>query len=321
MSQKFWVVLLAGLAFAGCRTAGDDASSTKSLFDANGKKIDEAQANSDKPAWRPLEPSDGLSGIGVLGVTFVVVEPDVCTAFLIDTGVPTGPAYVVTNAHCNFFQHLGSDMLGATEFRVNQHTDYFINVNHYVSVPEEDRKKIEFKKLAYITESDIDVAIFETTKTIAQVTAMGYKPLKLSHARPAVGTRVGLVGVPLRTRDYDKQSLHISSCTVGEEVALKNGIYTAPHSVKHKCSSIPGFSGGPLVADDGTVVLLNSHGSDDFSNDAPCSYESMPCEVRADGSVFVDKDMNYAQYVDGFSDCFNEAGVFDLARQACRLQR
>lgn len=303
---------------ASCRTR-DESSSTKSLYDAAGRKVDESQANTAKPAWRELLPSDGFSGIGVLGVSFGVVSPDVCTAFLIDAGVASGPAYVVTNAHCNFFQHLGTDMLRADEYRVNQPTDYFLNLNHYVSVPEKGRVQVKFKQLTYITESGTDLAIFETVHTLAEMIAKGYKPLKLSRTIPAIGQNVRLVGVPLRTVSYDRQSLHISSCQVGEEVALRNGIYGAPHSVKHRCSSIPGFSGGPLIADDGTVVLLNSHGADDFSEAKACTYAAMPCEVQANGEVVVDRETNYAQYVHTIAGCFDRAGVFKLNLANCGL--
>ena len=304
--------------FQACKTNSD--ATTKSLYDAQGRKVDESTANSSIPAWHALTPSEGITGIGALGVTFGVVDPDVCTAFLIDTGVPSAPAYAVTNAHCNFFQHLGTDMLKANEFRTDRKTDYFIVLNHFVSVPESKRQTIPFKRLAYITESTTDVAIFETTKSIAEVTRMGFRPLKLRPTRPKLGDRMRLVGIPLRTSTYDQQSLHISSCNRGDEVALRNGIYSAPQSVKHKCSSIPGFSGGPLLGDDGTVVLLNSHGTDDFSNDKPCTYETMPCEVRANGQVVVDKDMNYGQYVDGIAACFTK-GVFDLSPKNCTLPK
>ena len=310
--------LLLGLG-AACNTARD-ASADKSLYDSHGDKIDESQTNSDLPAWRPLQPSDGLTAIGALGVALGIVDPDVCTTFLIDTGVPSAPAYALTNGHCNFFQHFGFDPLKATEFRLHQATDYFAVLNHYVSVPENDRVKIPFKDLTYVTESDVDVAIFATTKTIAEVKAMGYSPLHLSPVRPYVGQNIRLIGIPLRTAAYDHQSLYVSSCKVGDEVSLRNGIYAAPHSVKHKCSSIPGFSGGPLVADDGMVVLLNSHGTDDFSNDPACTYESMPCEIRASGELVVDKTTNYAQYVDGIAGCFNAAGLFDLTGPHCTLQ-
>ena len=94
-------LILAGLALAvsSCRTSGED-SETKSLFDADGQKIDESEASSNQPAWRPLAPADGLTGIGLLGVDLSVVDPDVCSAFIIDNGVDTARAYVVTNAHC-----------------------------------------------------------------------------------------------------------------------------------------------------------------------------------------------------------------------------
>lgn len=318
--RRSWIIL-SSLCLAACSVRNAESSPTRSLFDAQGNKIAESEANSALPAWRPLDPADGITGVGVLGASFVIVDKDVCTAFAIDTGVPSGPAYVLTNAHCNFFEHFGLDPLEAGEFRVDQATTYFASFNHFVAVPATQRRKLAFRRLAYVTESGMDLAIYEADATLAQVAGMGLQPLKLRSTRPQAGDTVRLIGVPLRTRDEDKQSLHISTCKVGGVVSLKNGIYTAPQSVKHECNSIPGFSGGPLLADDGAVVLINSHGTDDFSDDAPCTYATMPCEVSQSGETKVDRDVNYAQFVDGIARCFDAAGKFDLGQAECGLPR
>lgn len=157
-----------------------------------------------------------------------------------------------------------------------------------------------------------------TTANESTTASGGIDPGQLSGAQE-LSRRVA--GVPLLYVHEEQKSLLISSCRVEDVVALKNGIYSAPKSVIHHCSSLPGFSGGPLLAASGEIALLNSHGVADESDDPPCSYETTPCEVLASGETRIDKTRNYAQYVDGLAGCFNAHGVFQLSPPACRLPK
>ena len=176
LAKTLLVASISGSLLAACRTAEVSDSEVDSLYDSSGMKIHESEANTDRPAWRPLTKADALTGVGVPGTSFVFFSADVCTLFLIDTGVPGGPGYVVTNAHCNFFEHLGLDPLGAEEVRTNLQTTYFAQFNHYVDVPEDQRLSVALKKLAYITENGLDLAIFKTQRTLAQTQADGVQP-------------------------------------------------------------------------------------------------------------------------------------------------
>jgi MYXO-CTERM domain-containing protein len=287
------------------------------VFDAQGNQIPDLQAGDGQVDWVDVLPGTGYGGVGVLGIAPI---GDVCTASLVDTGTDTGPAYILTNAHCNYFEDLGANPLGPTEYRVHQATSYYVTFNHFVSVPESQRVEYPLSELTYITEFDTDVAIYELGATLGELRARGFIPLPFVTQDPNVGETVTLVGVPLLYVPLGEMSLHKSDCPVGATVELLNGMYHAPFSVIHKCSSLPGFSGGPLLTQDFHIALLNSHGTDQTIPNIPdCTYESRPCEILSDGGEVVHPERNYAQQVAGFGRCFDGTGTFDLGQAGCTL--
>ncbi len=288
------------------------------VFDGAGNKIRDGEVIRSKPAWRDFNSNnpEKLSGVGVLGAPWV---GDVCTATLLDTGSASGPAYILTNAHCNFFAHWGLDFLRPDEVRTHRWTGYSVTFHHYMDLPASQRKSFSLKEITYITESRTDLAIYELNASLEELAKQGIRPVRVSKTRPAQGDRVKLIGVPLLYVAADQKSLHISDCALLEVASLKNGSYEAPESVRHQCASLPGFSGGPLLSSKGEIVLLNSHGSDDEAGDADCTYETRPCE-RVGGELVVRPELNYGQYVDRLPTCFHD-GKFDLSLKACGLPK
>ena len=323
---KIFLAIMLGLSFlmTACRTNNNN-SVEKAVFDAHGQKVPDSEAGGPRTAWRSLDKSaDRVTGVGVLNATIVFTNQDICTSFLIDSGNKSGPAYVITNSHCTFFKHWGFDRLKSNEFRIDQPvSNHFVMFNHFVDVPENQRMRFKLKKIAYMTEFGTDLAILEVDATLQTLIDSGINPLKLRKTRPGFGEPVRLIGVPLFHVSWSRNSLHISSCTVGRTAFIQNGVYTAPQSVTHQCGSVEGFSGGPLISDaTGEVVLLNSHGAADSAYfDAACTYATKPCEVLSDGTKKVWDNLNFAQYVDGISGCFESSGVFDLKRLDCRLAK
>ncbi len=292
-------------------------SSWAAVFDSQGNQVPDLQAGNGQVDWTAVVPGEGFNGVGVLGI-----DPfgDVCTASLLDTGPDSAPAYVLTNAHCNYFEDFDANPLGVNEYRVNQPTSYYINFNHFVSVPASQRVRYDMQTLAYITEAGTDVAIYQLNATLGDLRSHGFSPLDVTDRDPPVGETVTLVGVPLLYVPTSWMSLQKSDCQVGDQASLLNGTYLAPHSVIHKCSSLPGFSGGPLVDSNFEIVLLNSHGTDETIPDiADCTYESRPCELLPDGGEIVHPERNYAQETAGFANCFDVNGVFDLTQPGCSL--
>ena len=317
------LIAIVGVALGACKSLDSAATSEqKSVFDAEGQRLPDHDADSNRVAWRPLRrEADGITGVGVLNAPILLAIPDICTASLIDTGATTGPAYVLTNSHCTFFEHWGFDPLKPDEFRTDRATSYYVTFNHFAGVPADLRMRYKLRRLTYTTEAGMDVAIMEVEATVAELLAKGIKPLKLRAKRPPFGEPVRLIGVPLVLVSEEKMTLQISECTIGRVAKLRNGIYSAPESVVHRCSSVPGFSGGPLLDAAGGIVLLNSHGATEDSSDPPCTYATRPCEVMPDGSEVVVVEANYGQYVDRMAGCFGPDGRFDLARPDCRLPK
>jgi hypothetical protein len=306
------------------------SGSFAAIFDRNGSLLPDSQALSDAVNWRYLDSSDKITGVGVLSAPIV---GDICTGFLVKTDVSNGPAYVITNGHCNFFAHYGFDMLGAKEFRINRQTDYKITFFHRKDVPEKERVTYQLRRIVYITEHLTDLGIFElqseksrSAATLKELASRGIQGLKLSQRKVKQGESARLVGTLLFFPgmdwwDHSVRTVRLSPCRLQETVELKNGAYSAPQSVVHQCSSLPGFSGGPLLDERGEVVLLNSHGNTQDSKDPDCSYETKPCEVLSDGTFELREDRNYGQRVDGIASCFNKSGVFDLSATECLLPK
>lgn len=292
------------------------------IFDKNGAVLPYSVASSDKVAWRPLEKSegtsDGFSGIGVLRAAIV---GDVCTAVAIDTGVAQGPAYLLSNAHCHYFFHWGFDFLGASEVRFDQATDYTVRFPLATNVQVE----LPLKRIRYLTESGTDMVLYEMGMNITELTALGVKPLPFVRGKIKYGTPLRLAGIPLMYVNEEVRTLRISECKLGETVSLENTrttltesvTYLAPKSVVHKCSSLPGFSGGPLLTSNGEIALLNSHGADENSKDSDCSYASRPCEVSVTGRRVVRPERNYAQTLERIEGCFGSDGQFSPGIKGC----
>jgi Trypsin-like peptidase domain len=320
MLREVNALVLMSILLLSCQQ-GSNSSKVNAVYDRDHRPLNISEVNSGKVAWRPLNKiTDGLTGIGVLNLPLIFTNQDICTIFLIDTHVDSGPAYVMTNAHCTL-HHLLFNPLGPTEFRTTEDTSFEAIFNHFVDVPASDRKHYTLEKLVYYTEFGTDLALFRLENSLGQMKADGIQPLTLATSIPSAGTKVQLVGVPLLRVPQDERSLHITdTCELSGTVTLRNGAYTAPRSVIHNCSSIEGFSGAPLMdVNTREVVLLNSHGDAGDSHDAPCTYASQPCEVDRDGSVHLEPTRNYGQYLVPLSGCFDNLGKFDLRAPHCAL--
>lgn len=322
MILKYWFLLVAAFALSSCQTS-NNSSATKGIFDRNHNPLPVSEVNSGKVAWRPLDKiMDGISGIGVLNVPAIVTTLDMCTTFLIDTKVDSGPAYIVTNAHCTLHR-LGFDPLGPKEIRLNEETNFNVIFNHFMGVSSDLRASYKLTKLIYYTENGTDLSIFQLQKTLGKLKRDGFRPLKLATTKPAPGTKVRLVGVPLLRVPFDERSLHITeTCEIFGNANLRNGIYSAPNSVIHNCSSVEGFSGGPVLdRKTNEVVLINSHGASGDSTDAPCTYASQPCEVDENGQIHMEIKRNYGQYLTPLVHCFDSNGRFTLYAPECELPK
>ncbi|MGC3993691.1 MAG: trypsin-like peptidase domain-containing protein [Propionicimonas sp.] len=235
-----------------------------------------------------------------------------CTGTLIDTGVRTGPAYVLTNGHCvgdvgrsPQATTLGIDWFGTAEFLAAQG-----NQDATVSV--------DVVGLEYSTMRHTDAAIVRLEPTLGALEDLGIKPVRIIDAEPAEGAAVVNVGVPVQDLDHDQWVLRRGDCTLGAQHTLIESLWLWFGAWSNDCPGIiQGSSGSPLftVGADGAptaiVAMINTTtGGSTAANGGACAINH-PCEVTADGATMVEHT-SYAQSVAGIGKCFDATGVFAL---------
>ncbi|MEV5435628.1 serine protease [Streptomyces sp. NPDC052682] len=168
-------------------------------------------------------------------------------------------------------------------------------------------------KIAYATMTDTDAAVYQLTRTYAQIkSSYGIDALTLQDTRPAAGTAISVVS------GYWKR---IYTCSVdGFVYRLKEGDWTWKDSVRYTsaCNTIGGTSGSPVVdRATGKVVAVNNTGNEDGER---CTVNN-PCEVDASGTVTVRQGINYAQQTYLFPACFGVGNKLDLSASGCALPK
>jgi hypothetical protein len=241
-----------------------------------------------------------------------------CSGTLIDTGVPSGPAYVLTNGHCvgdigrsPQQTTIGIEWEGTAEFlRAAGNAD--------------DTLTVEVVGLEYSTMRHTDTAIVRLKPTLGELEGLGLRPVPITTAEPTTGSSVTNVGVPVEGLVDTDWALRRGDCTLGSQHTLLESRWLWFGVWSNDCPGIiQGSSGSPLfsVAADGTpsavVAMINTTtwGATP-ANGGMCSINH-PCEVTADG-VAMAEQTSYAQSVAGMGTCFGADGVFALGG-ACPL--
>ncbi|MBV7699950.1 serine protease [Streptomyces sp. TRM70350] len=168
-------------------------------------------------------------------------------------------------------------------------------------------------KIAYSTMTDTDVAVYQLTRTYAQIRgSYGIDALTLNDTRPTAGTAISVVS------GYWKR---IYTCSIdGFAHRLKEGDWTWKDSVRYTsaCNTIGGTSGSPVVdRSTGRVVAVNNTGNEDGQR---CTLNN-PCEVDANGNVTVRQGINYAQQTYQLAACFGLDNKLDLYASGCTLPK
>ncbi|WP_171109969.1 MULTISPECIES: serine protease [Streptomyces] len=168
-------------------------------------------------------------------------------------------------------------------------------------------------KIAYSTMTDTDVAVYQLTRTYAQIRgSYGIDALTLDDTRPAAGTAISVVS------GYWKR---IYTCSIdGFAHRLKEGDWTWKDSVRYTsaCDTVGGTSGSPVVdRSTGRVVAVNNTGNEDGQR---CTLNN-PCEVDANGNVTVRRGINYAQQTYQLTACFGLDNKLDLYASGCTLPK
>jgi hypothetical protein len=235
-----------------------------------------------------------------------------CTGTLIDTGAPSGPAWLLTNGHCvgdvgrsPQATTIGVEWSGSAEFlRARGSVDETLDVG--------------VVGLAYSTMRHTDTAIVRLEPTLGELEALGLQPVPITPAEPARGATVVNVGVPVQDLAYEDWILRRGECTLGAQHTLIEDRWLWFGAWSTDCPGIiQGSSGSPLlqVGEDGTptavVAMVNTTTlGATAANGGACTINH-PCEVTADGVSMVEQT-SYAQSVAGLGACFDSAGEFSL---------
>lgn len=235
-----------------------------------------------------------------------------CSGTLIDTGVPTGPAYVLTNGHC-----VGD--VGRSAQATTVGLEWFGTAEFLAAKGNADATlTVDVVGLEYSTMRHTDTAIVRLEPTLGELEGLGLKPVKITDSEPAVATMVVNVGVPVQGLDADAWVLRRGECALGAQHTLIESLWLWFGVWSNDCPGIiQGSSGSPLltVGADGApsaiVAMINTTTwGGTPANGGACTINH-PCEVTADGAKMVEQT-SYAQSVAGIGKCFDSAGVFTL---------
>ncbi|CCK27788.1 hypothetical protein BN159_3409 [Streptomyces davaonensis JCM 4913] len=215
------------------------------------------------------------------------------------------PALVLTNGHC-----LESGFPGPGEVVVDQASSRSFGLLNSAGTRV---GTLRASKIAYATMTDTDAAIYQLTRTYAQIkSSYGIDALTLNDTHPVAGTAISVVS------GYWKR---IYNCSVdGFVYRLKEGDWTWKDSLRYTsaCNTIGGTSGSPVLDQaTGKVVAVNNTGNEDGQS---CTVNN-PCEVDQSGNVTVRQGINYAQETYQIPACFGIDNKLDLSATGCVLPK
>ncbi|WP_261719312.1 serine protease [Streptomyces sp. FZ201] len=215
------------------------------------------------------------------------------------------PALVLTNGHC-----LESGMPGPGAVVVDRASSRSFGLLNSSGTRV---ATLRASKIVYGTMTDTDAAIYQLTRTYAQIrSSYGINALTLNDTRPVAGTAISVVS------GYWKR---IYNCSIdGFAYRLKEGDWTFKDSVRYTsaCNTIGGTSGSPVLDQaTGKVVAVNNTGNEDGQR---CTVNN-PCEVDENGNVTVRQGINYAQQTYGIPACFGIDNKLDLSAPGCALPK
>lgn len=316
MKAPIWAALALCIALAGCTPMAPSPSDTPTPTDppaTSGPPAPQPPPPLPDPAPPvPIQDAARFSGVAMLSAG------SNCTGTLIDTGVPSGPAYVLTNGHCvgdvgrsahtTTIEH---EWFGAAEFlRVEDNLDNTL--------------KVDVVQIAYSTMRHTDTAIIRLAVSLGYLQELGIQPIRITGAEPAEGSAVTNIGAPTQDLHPDDWMLRRSECTLGSQHTLIEFLWLWQKVWSNDCAGIiQGSSGSPLLTlnDNGSpseiVAMINTTtGGSRVSDGGACSL-NRPCEVGPNGPTMVE-NTSYAQSVAGIGGCFTAEGNFALG-QSCPL--
>lgn len=234
-----------------------------------------------------------------------------CTGTLIDTGVPNGPAYVLTNGHCTGDLSAGETFVDQPWFGTAEFLRADGNLDATLTV--------DVIQLAYATMRHTDTAIMRLDATLGELEGQGLQPVPIASAEPAPNQAVVNVGVPVQELLDDQWVLRRGECVLGAQHTLIEGPWLWFGAWSNDCPGIiQGSSGSPLLAVDaeGSPTSIDAMINTTTWGASPIAAGSCaihhPCEVTTGGATMAE-NTSYAQSVAGIGSCFSgSTGEFAL---------
>lgn len=304
------------IAFLGVGLALASNLAQAAIYDRKGNKLPDTEVNSPEVNWELLsaEPGEKYNGIGLLDKE----NEGFCTAFFINThGDSNSPAYAVTNGHCAIIPNFPE----AEEIITNKPSDMIFKLNYFVNNKSQVRP-VGIKQIVYATMKGTDITVLELNTTFKQLVKEGFTPLTIDSDPASFGEPVQVVGVPGNGVNPSRRYLHKAVCETGQSVNLNEDVYRWKNSVRHRCSTVGGMSGSPMISlNTNRVVAIVNTGVDDEALTQPeCSW-NRPCEISSNGSISTFPQENYAQRVNAIPSCFDHRGIFNLNTVSCSLEK
>lgn len=298
-----WLALV-GLLLAGCTSPTDQVDGGE-VGDGSGTTVEAADP-------LPLEDLATFSGVASLNAG------SNCSGTVIDTGVSSGPAYVLTNGHCvgdigrpAQLTTLGLEWFGTAEFfRAEGNLDSTLTV--------------DVLSIEYSTMRLTDTAVIRLDATLGELEDLGVASVPIAAEEPSAGEAVVNVGVPVQDLDYEEWVLRRGECTLGQQHTLIEGAWLWQGVWANDCPGIiQGSSGSPLFTLDGEgapaqiVAMINTTTTNASPTEGSDCTLNHPC--AADAAWTMAPDTSYAQSVAEIGNCFDAvSGVFGLT-EGCPL--
>lgn len=260
----------------------------------------------------PGHPSTTWTGIGRLRSS----KNSYCTATLIDTRntaaySDSAPAYIITSQRC-----LNTDSAGKYSYyggiQRNIHAAGMVHFNNFVNRLGQT-KSYPFKKIAWQSDLNLDIAIIELKAPLSQLIRAGVHPLKIAPTTPPSGTEIIAFGIPKRSH------LSASRCTQLPAVAIASAPWVNTNVLANHCADLTrGGRGGPVVDTASNELISVTVASTYAKNANEKCLDLAPCEIK-EGESHWSANTHYSVPVSFLGACFSQ-GQFAAQALNCDLK-
>lgn len=256
----------------------------------------------------PVEPGAPLTAddLAEFGGVAVIDVASRCTATLIETGVDSAPAYLLTNGHC-----VGLDSSPANRTIVDAEAFGDATFFQTSDTPDADRLRVPVVRTEYATMRGVDLAIVRLDATLGELRADHAIPLPIAAEPAAAGAKVVNIAAPTQGLDDDEWVLRRGDCKIGNTTDLIEFTWFWLDAQSNDCPGVlGGSSGSPLIAAGVVMSIINTTNTGVPEGRGDTCYLGKPCEV--DGAAAVSMpETSYGVDVAGVGSCFVD-GVFVL---------